>query len=66
MCGCVFGGVCVCVWTNVKSASSPFLQSFSHAKAHYHAAKRQFAPTRDALGLPEHDQRAAISFFSME
>ena len=26
-------------------------------------AKRQFTPTRDARGLPEHDQREAIPFF---
>ena len=27
------------------------------------AAKRHLALTRDAPGLPEHDQRAAVSFF---
>ena len=38
--------------TKVKSASSPFAQSFSHA-CKGSTAKRQILPHDDALGSPE-------------
>ena len=50
-----------CVWTNVKSASTPFEQSFSHAKAQQRSDN---LPQHDeALGSPEGG--LYMFFFSM-
>ena len=57
VCGCVCGGVCVCL--NERKVS----HLRSHLAMQRVSSERHLAPTREAPGLPEHDQRAAISFF---